>query len=386
LRKGENETFTREPKGEQEDYHGSWEQMIAALMLAKHQEEQVRRKLSQQEEQERQEARRQEEAQRAEAEKKRRKRLKQSMQRWHEELEARRMLKEQQEKEKAKELEQEVLLQGERWRRLMEEVEAQRREKIEAAQKDAEGRKCYQEKLLRKKEEKEKREQERERQVAVEREQNASKWRTLKQKKEKKRLQEENQRELIRHKLLKQQVEQQAEEAEAEMRSTFEMKRQHFCEKHAQVIEARQRELQEQAARIEEQIQRAQLRAKMQSVQQLRHKQVLVHLSQRRMERATLHATAQYRNRVQQVQQLNKHRQICHQRCREKMQREEEAMRKVRECDISMKEWRRERLWRQRDPPVFGLSILGYCRNMVAQHGCVCERRPAPYVDLKGSF
>ena len=33
--------------------------------------------------------------------------------------------------------------------------------------------------------------------------------------------------------------------------------------------------------------------------------------------------------------------------------------------------------------PMFGLSILGYCRNMVVQHGGLHERRPTPYVDIK---
>ena len=36
--------------------------------------------------------------------------------------------------------------------------------------------------------------------------------------------------------------------------------------------------------------------------------------------------------------------------------------------------------------PVFGLSVLGYCRNMAMQHGGFCLRGPAPYVDIKGSF
>ena len=34
--------------------------------------------------------------------------------------------------------------------------------------------------------------------------------------------------------------------------------------------------------------------------------------------------------------------------------------------------------------PVFGLSVLGYCRNMAVQHGGLCRRGPAPYVDIKG--
>lgn len=322
---------------------------IAALMLVKHQEEQARLKLSQWEKQQRQEAHKQEEALQAQVEKKRRKKLKQSVQHWHEELEARRRLREHQEKEKVGKLKQEVLLEEDRWRKLKEEVEAQRRVKIKASQNEAAGRKLYQEKLLREREEVDKREQEKEREVALAREQKARRSKTLQEKKKKKRLQEENCKELLRHILLKQQVEQQKEEAEAQQRSALEKKLQHSSVKRAQVVEARLRELQERAAREEEQIRRARLRAKVQSVQQLTHKQSLAQLSQRRMERAALHASALHRNRAQQTQWHNKHRHICHQRFRERMQREEEDVRKIRESYISMKEWRRERLQQQRE-------------------------------------
>ncbi len=322
---------------------------IAALMLVKHQEAQAALKQCQREEQERQEARKREEAQWAQEEKQRRKKLRQSMQRWHEELEARRRLRQQREKEKAGQLEQEVLLREDRWRRLKEEVEAQRRERIEASQKETGGRKYCQEKLLREKEEVEKRRQENERQVAVERQQRARRSKVSQEKKERKRLREDNRRELLRHILLKQQVEQQVEDEEAQMKSTLEKKLQHACRKHAQAAEARLREVQERAAREKEQIQRAQLRAELQSVQQLTHKQILLQLSQRRMERAALHTSARHKTRAVETQEYNKHRQLCHQRLRERLQREEEATRKARESCIFIKEWRRERLRRQRE-------------------------------------
>ncbi|XP_039640360.1 coiled-coil domain-containing protein 177 [Perca fluviatilis] len=321
---------------------------IAALMLVKHQAEQASLKLCQRGEQERQEARRQEEAQRAQAEKTRRKKLRQSMQRWHEELEARRRLRERRETEKAGQHELEVLLQEDRWRRMKEEVEGQRRGKIEAAQRDAWARKRYQEKLLREKEETEERERERERQVAAEKEQKAMRSKGRQGKKERQRLQEENGRELLRHILLKHQVEQQVEEEGEQMRSKLEKKLRHSCEKRAQAAEARLREQKERAAREDEQIRRAQQRAELQSFQQLTHKKLLVQLSQQRMERAALHASAQQRNRAQQTHRHNEHRQLCHQRLRERLQGEEEAMRRVRESCVFMKDWRRERLRRQR--------------------------------------
>ncbi|CAB1453669.1 unnamed protein product [Pleuronectes platessa] len=303
---------------------------IAALMLVKHEEEQARLEHCQQEKQDREEAQRQMEAQRAQVEKTRRRQLRQSVQHWHEDLEARRRVRERQEKEKVVQLKLEALLQEDRWRRLKEEVETQQ-------------------KLLREKREKDKREQEKERQVAVEKEQKARRSRELQEKKERKRLQEENHKELLRHILLKQEIEQRVGEQEAQMRSTLEKKLHHSCEKRTQAVEARLKELQGRAAREEEQVQRAQLRSKLQSAQHLTHKQILVQLNQRRMERAARYTSAQHRDRAQQTQQRNKHKQLSHQRLWERLQREEEAMRRLKESYICMKEWRRERLRRQRE-------------------------------------
>ncbi len=41
---------------------------------------------------------------------------------------------------------------------------------------------------------------------------------------------------------------------------------------------------------------------------------------------------------------------------------------------------------RQSLEPVFGLSVLGYCRNMAVQYGGLRGRGPAPHVAMKGSF
>lgn len=322
---------------------------IAALMLVKHQEEQASLQLSLREEKERQEAGRKAVAQRAQAEILRRRRLRQSMRRWQEELEARRKLKVQQEKEKVGHVEQEILLREDRWRRLKAEVEAQRRDKMEAAQTEAGGRKQCQEKQLREKEEVERRRRERERQVAEEKEQRARRSKVTQERKRRKRLEEGNQRELLRHLLLKQQVEQQVEEDEEHMRSAFEKKMQHSSEKRAQAVEARLRELQERGAEEEEHIQRARLRAELQSLQQLTHRQILVQLSQRRAEKAALHASARRQSRARHTREHNQRRRLLHQRMRERVQQEEEATRKVRESCLLMKELRRERLCRQRE-------------------------------------
>ncbi|KAF7663905.1 hypothetical protein LDENG_00197230 [Lucifuga dentata] len=341
--------LTEEIKKEMNVTVSERDRKIAALMLVKHQEEQERLKICQQEEQERQESCRKQEAWLAQAEKNRKKKLMNSMHRWHEEVEAHRRLREHHEKVQSGLREQEAWLQEDRWRRLREEMEARRRQMMEAAQKEAEMRKRSQEKLLRDKEEMEKRYREREREVALEREQKARRSKESQEKKERKKLQEENRMHLLRHLLLKQQVEQQVKEEEAQVRRAFEKKMQRSSEKHAKAVEARLREFQERASREEEQIHRAQLRAKLQSIQQLTHKQLLDQLSQKRMERAAQRASAQQRVKARQTRESNKDRQLSHQELRDRLQREEEAWRKVRESHISMKEWRRERLCRQRE-------------------------------------
>ncbi|KAK6329531.1 hypothetical protein J4Q44_G00015090 [Coregonus suidteri] len=319
---------------------------IAALMLVKHQEEQTRLRLSQQE---REEARRQEEVRQVQAERRRRKELEKSMQRWQDGLEARRRQKERQEKELAGLREQEVLLQEDRWRRITEEQEVRRRDKIEAARREAEERKCFQEQLLKDMERLEKAEREKEVQLSQEKEQRARRSRVIRERRERKRLQQENQREHLRCLLLKREVQQRIEEEEALMRCALEEKLQRSWEKRARAVAERLRELQERSAREEEQIHRAQLRASWHSQQQLRDKEILAQLSQHRMEQASQHAHTQRRNRAQRAQQENMERLLCHQRLLDRVQREEEAERQLRECCLSLKERRRERLQRQRE-------------------------------------
>nr|XP_040034300.1 coiled-coil domain-containing protein 177 [Gasterosteus aculeatus aculeatus] len=321
---------------------------IAALMLVKHREEQACLKLRQQEEQVRQEARRHEEALRAEADKVRGEKVRQGMRRWHEELEARRRLRERREEEKAGQLELEALLHEDRCRRLREEVEGQRREKVEAARREAGARKRLQEKLRGEKEEAERRERERDGQAAAEKEQRARRSKASREEEERRRMREDNRRELLRHILLKQQVEQQVAEEEAQVRGALDEKLRRRGETRSAAAEARRRELQERAAREEERARGARRGAQLQGHRHLAHKQILVELSRRRCERAARSASAQRRRRAQEAGQRNRRRSLRHQRLREERLREEAAERMVRESCVFVKDWRRERLRSQR--------------------------------------
>ncbi|KAJ0005050.1 hypothetical protein NQD34_011264 [Periophthalmus magnuspinnatus] len=322
---------------------------IAALMLARHEEEQMRLEQSYNEEQERKDARHKEDAEKMEEERKRLKKIKLGMKRWHEELEFRRRVRNKLETEKSTQLEQEVLLHEDRWRRLKEEVEVQRKEKLIAAVREAGERKRNQERLLRDKEEEDRKVLEQDRVVSVEREQRAKMNKALQEMKERRRLQEENRQELLRHVFTKQRIEQEEEEVEEQRRRELEKKMEVCSKKYAEVVDARLREIKERVAQEEEQIHRAKLRASLQKTEQLMHKRVLYEVSQRRMQKATQHASELNKSRAMQVKQRNRLREVCHQQMRERLQAEEEEVRKMKESCVVRKEWKIEKLRRQRE-------------------------------------
>lgn len=322
---------------------------IAALMLLKHQEEQASLKFCQKQERERQEAHRKEEAQRAQEDKERIKRLKKNMQRWQEELRARMRMREQWEAETVGQREKEVQLQHDKWRRLKEQVEARRKERMKTAQKEAWARKQCQEEYLREKEEVDKRRRDREREVAVEREQKARRSKLSQVEQKRRQLEERNLQEILRHVLLREHAERQAEEWEARRRRELERKLQTTWEKHSKAAAERHKEAQQRAAQEEENFLRARKRAEVQQVRQLTCKQSLWELRQQRRERAEVLTSAQTRDRAEQMRERNGRRRLCHRLLRERIQREEEETRRVRESSISAKEWRRERLRRRRE-------------------------------------
>ena len=322
---------------------------IAALMLVKHREELSRLSLRKQGERDRREARGQEAARRAQEEKDRRRRLRQSLKHWRQETEALSLSRERRHQEVASLRQRQARLQEERWLRSREELEARRRESSEAARREAQTRKRCQERLRRGREEEEQTEREREAQRAAEREQRARRGKATRQRREKKRLSLENSRELLQHVLLKKRAEQQVQQAELLARSAMEQRLRRSWEEKARASERRRRELRERGSLQTEHLQRARAHAEQQQHQQLRHKLLLVQLSQRRTERAAREVSAQTQARAQQTRQHNLGRRLCHQQLRERVRREEEARREAVESQVVAKERRRRELQVQRE-------------------------------------
>ncbi|XP_030628164.1 coiled-coil domain-containing protein 177 [Chanos chanos] len=322
---------------------------IAALMLVKHEEEQDRLTQSHVEEQQREEARRQEEERRACAERRRRKELLGRIRRWYEDVEARRRRRELEAAMLIEQRRQKTQLQEERWRRQSEMQMAQRREKIELVRREVEERKHYQETLLKDKERKEQAQLEKDLKLSQGKEQQAKRSKEILERREKRRLQQENQREKLRHLLLKRKVEEEAEAEKAVRRGALEWKLCRSMENHAQLVQARLQELRERSVREEEQIRKAQQRARWQKLEQQEQKQALVQLSQQRSEQALQHVQTQQCRRAEQVKQWNQEKTLSHRQLRDRAKKKEDAEWEQRRNAAALKERRREQLQKERE-------------------------------------
>uniref|UniRef100_A0A671LKT7 Coiled-coil domain containing 177 n=1 Tax=Sinocyclocheilus anshuiensis TaxID=1608454 RepID=A0A671LKT7_9TELE len=248
----------------------------------------------------------------------------------------------------AEQHERETLWQEERWRRHAEEQQARRRFKLDMASKDAKERKRYQERLVREKEHIEEAQREKELKAVHEKEQHAMRSKRMQEKRERRRLEQENQRELLKHLLLKKEVEEQ-ERAEKELkRKGLEQKLQRSKENHALLLEARVQEMRSRAAKEEEQMRVAQQQARRENRDRLEQKQTLVQRCQLRMERAVLQVQEQRRRRAQLVRRENQEKKLDHRRLRDRVLEEEKAQREERCKVVTEKEQRREKLQKER--------------------------------------
>lgn len=322
---------------------------IAALMLVKHEDEQSRQQLSVWEERHRRQEQEREEEMRLHGERLKRKQLLRSIRRWQEDLEVRRRLRERRDEKQVGLREQEMALHEERWRRLAEEQEVLRRERVEVARREAEERKRSQERLLQDKEREEVQDREREWRQAQRKEQRARRSRRSQERQERRRLRQENRREQLRHVLLQREAQEQTQALEDGRRRLLEQKLLRSGQNRAELLEARMQELRVRAAREDEQIRLAQLRAGWQSRQRLHEKRVLAKLGQQRLEEAEQRVRAQRSGQVQRLRQENRRKELSHQQLRQEVQQQEEAERELRLRAARLKEQRSERLQRERE-------------------------------------
>lgn len=322
---------------------------IAALMLLKHKEEQLRLAKIQREGQLRERAQRQEALQRARVEQRQCKARERNARLWQVALNARRMRREEEEDQRTRQREQEEALNKEQWRQLAEERQAQKRQRFEVNRWEAQNRKRYQERLLEEQRQQEQHGREQESQLALDRELRASRSKQARESRQRRRVQLENQQQRLRHLLLKREVEQETQVQELQRRSGMEKKLKRLEENHALRLQAREQELQERAVRGEEFSRKARLRAGWREAQQEQRRQLLAQLGKWRMERAAELVRLRRSEQTQKTRRANAEKERVHRVLRESLLQEEEGLQRQREGNLISKERRWQRLRRERE-------------------------------------
>ncbi|XP_067414235.1 coiled-coil domain-containing protein 177 [Emydura macquarii macquarii] len=259
---------------------------IAALMIAKHQEENM---LNEQRYAARlhwDSQRRRAEQQKEQEEKEKQRALLQCQKMWESQVEKRRGKLTQGQKEAALMKQRQCLMYEERWREQAEKQDRLKRDKLERAILEDKQKKLHQEHNLKVKEGDKKEFLEREEQLLQE------KLSTATQKKLKKELQLQkekkliNQAEKLKHEaLLKERARQEAEEKEM-LKASLEVNLHKAQENYEQLIEKRNQELREKAKREEMQIQRAKLAAERKGREQKEHLEALAKGTERKLQHA----------------------------------------------------------------------------------------------------
>uniref|UniRef100_A0A8C8R813 Coiled-coil domain containing 177 n=1 Tax=Pelusios castaneus TaxID=367368 RepID=A0A8C8R813_9SAUR len=259
---------------------------IAALMIAKHQEENILNEQRYAAHLQWDSQRRRAEHQKEQEEKEKQRALLQCQKMWESQVEKRRGKLTQEQKETAFMKQRQCLMYEERWKEQAEKQDRLKRDKLDRNVLEDKQKKLLQEHNLKVKEEDKKEFLEREEQLLQE------KMSTAAQKKLKKELQLQkekrllNQAEKLKHEaLLKELARQEAEEKEM-LKASLEVSLHKAQENYEQLIEKRNQELREKAKREEMQIQRAKLAAERKEREQKEHVEALAKATERKLQHA----------------------------------------------------------------------------------------------------
>lgn len=243
----------------------------------------------------------------------------------------------------------ETLKLEERWRRLAEERQTQRRSKQEEASKEAKERKGFQERLLKEKQRGEEAHRERELRIAFEKEQRAVTRKQVQGKRARRRLKVENQRELRKHVSLMKELEEQQRTEKDLKREELEQKLRRSEGKHALLVEARMQEVRDRGAREGVMMRRAQQGAGRENRVRMEQRQTHAHRCQLRMNHAVIQTQERLRHRAHSTREENQVKENIHRRLREKVLEEEKAQWEQRCRTVADKEERREKLQKERE-------------------------------------
>ncbi|KAM4771614.1 coiled-coil domain-containing protein 185 [Rhinophrynus dorsalis] len=180
----------------------------------------------------------------------------------------------------------------------------------------------------------------------------AFKFRLMKELQEKKNIQVKNQYEMLRHNRLKEKVDSQAKLEKDFKRMCIQQKERKSQELHQQMLEERKKELQEKAAREDEQVLLAKIRVEKQEREQMKHRLMLARLTEQKIKHAKDSMDKNVQTKAERAKEINAIKEKTHQLLKQKVEEEEENHRKEVEYMIRIKDRKSNHLLREREETV----------------------------------
>ncbi|XP_078089289.1 coiled-coil domain-containing protein 177 [Mustelus asterias] len=321
---------------------------IAALMLARHQEETLMSHQSHRAQVEWETHRRREATRREMEERERQRAVLQCQKMWESRLEARRTKQSQEQKEAAILKQQQALLQEEKWRLLAGNQEQQRKGRLEHAKLEAQEKKIHQEEHLRSKELEMKMDLEFKEQILHQKLTLAKEKKVemeVKQVREKKLT---NMVERLKHEAALKEIAKEMAMERKMLRKSLDQRLARSQENFEQLLEKRNRDLKERSTKEELQIRRARIAAEQHEKEHKEHLEALARAAERKIQ----HAAQVAQEKIQQISrravESRVERERIHRLNKLKLEEDEESKRREIQHSITKKLEKSERIFRER--------------------------------------
>ncbi|XP_043915148.1 coiled-coil domain-containing protein 177-like [Protopterus annectens] len=322
---------------------------IAALMLAKHEEEKsfLEQKLKAQKRWD--EIKHKDRQQKMQLERERRLCLSKNNEKWERDLKLRK-LKIFLEEKQISDVREKILTQNDaKWRELARNQEKRRIENRERAKYEADLKKRTQEQSLKEKEATNETAREYLNQSLQEKMSKATQNRLLKEMKTHRRMQVENEHEKLKNEVLRKEINNRTKTDELLRKMALEQRLNRSQEYHQQITKEKIKELKEKAVREDEQILKARLRAEEHQQQQMRYREALAQVTDKKIQQAREAAIKNIQQKAHQVKKINTEKEKLHQLKKEKVEEEEQFHRLETQEVIRSKDKKSEKIMKEKE-------------------------------------
>ncbi|KAM3930077.1 coiled-coil domain-containing protein 185 [Leptodactylus fuscus] len=180
----------------------------------------------------------------------------------------------------------------------------------------------------------------------------AIKAKMIKDLQNKKNIQVKNEYDKLRHSRLKEEVDNQVKAEERSKRMSMQLKEQRFQETYEQIQEERLKEIQEKASKEEEMKFMAKIRAEQQEKEQIRHKKMLAQVTNQKILQAKDSLGKSLQSKAERMRELNFIKEKAHQLVKQKLDEEDENYRKHIAHLIRVKDRKSDKVLKEKEATV----------------------------------